>query len=111
MIKELLIGCGSTRRKNYFPSGDPNWHDLTTLDINPDHKPDIVWDLNKIPLPFDDNVFDEIHAYEVLEHTGRQGDHKFFFAQFTDFWRILKSNGYLIASVPFWASPWAWADP
>jgi predicted SAM-dependent methyltransferase len=74
-------------------------------------KPDIVHDLNIIPLPFDDNSFDEIHAYQVLEHCGTQGDYKFFFAQFEDFWRILKPNGFLCASVPAWNGPWAWGDP
>ena len=87
------------------------WSALTTLDINSDHGPDVVHDLEQLPLPFADDAFDEIHAYEVLEHTGRQGDYRFFFAQFSDFWRVLKPGGYLCGSVPLPNSPWAWGDP
>ncbi len=109
--RELLIGCGRDLRKKIFAQGKESWSKLTTLDINPDHKPDIVWDLTQFPLPFEDNTFDEIHAYEVLEHTGAQGDYRFFFAQFSEFWRILKNNGYLIGTCPLPTSVWAWGDP
>ena len=111
MQRELLIGCGSERTKRLTCDGSKDWSNLTTLDYNPDHKPDVVWDLMQAALPFEDNSFDEIHAYEVLEHIGPQGDYHLFFAQFTEFHRILKPNGYLVASVPHWASMWAWGDP
>lgn len=111
MYRELLIGCGARRNKDIPVTNCREWQNLTTLDINPDHNPDVVWDLNDIPLPFEDNVFDEIHAYEVLEHCGRQGDYKFFFAQFSDFWRIMKPGAVFAATVPLWNTRWAWGDP
>jgi SAM-dependent methyltransferase len=111
MHRELLIGCGSSTKKVLKTNGNSTWYSLTTLDINPDHNPDVVWDLCRFPFPFDDNTFDEIHAYEVLEHTGAQGDYKFFFQQFSEFWRILKPEGLIAASVPKWDSMWAWSDP
>jgi SAM-dependent methyltransferase len=111
MKRELLIGCGTRRNKILFKDGDSGWHDLTTLDINPDHKPDVVWDLTSFPLPFEDDTFDEIHAYEVLEHTGTQGDYRFFFAQFVEFYRILKPEGVMCGTVPSPDSPWVWGDP
>lgn len=110
-FRSLLIGCGSRREKIVSPDDTRAFRGLVTLDINPDHNPDIVHDLLDLPLPFDDETFDEIHAYEVLEHTGSQGDYKFFFAQFSDFWRVLKPKGFLCASVPRRDSVWAWGDP
>ena len=99
------------RVKKVWRPGYENWTNLLTVDINPDHSPDLLWDLNNIPLPFEDNSFDEIHAYEVLEHCGRQGDYRFFFSQFSDFWRILKPDGVLIGTCPLCTSVWAWGDP
>ena len=79
MRKELLIGCGRRREKLMYDQSSPElsqWQGLVTLDINLDHKPDVAHDLTTLPYPFDDNTFDEIYAYEVLEHTGAQGDYK-----------------------------------
>lgn len=109
MRRELLIGCGATRDKRLGEG--PEWSGLVTLDSNPVHVPDVVWDLEQLPLPFEDSSFDEIHAYEVLEHTGSQGGWRFFFAQWSDFWRILKPGGMFYGTVPYWESVWAWGDP
>lgn len=117
------------------------WQDLITLDINLECDPDIVCDLSclrsfrietgqikrfevtthdirkdrALELIDDyglrDNLFNEIHAYEVLEHIGQQGKHVLFFQQFSEFWRILKPGGYFCATVPHWQSLWAWGDP
>lgn len=111
MRRELLAGCGSRRDKILNLPEFPEWNNLVTLDINSDHNPDVIHDLENLPLPFEDNSFDEIHVYECLEHLGSQGDYKFFFAQFEDFWRILKPEGILFATVPMWNSVWAWGDP
>ena len=111
MRTELLLGCGRDRRKKIFMSDHPEWEGLVTLDNNPDVNPDIVWDLNNFPLHIDANYLDEIHAYEVLEHVGTQGNYKFFFNQFSDFYRILKPGGHFFGTVPLPTSVWAWGDP
>jgi SAM-dependent methyltransferase len=107
---ELLLGCGSNRVKKLHEQGRSEWTGLVTLDIEARHKPDVVHDILQF-LPFDDNSADEIHAYEVLEHCGAQGDYKFFFAQWSDFWRVLKPNGVFLGTVPLPTSAWAWGDP
>jgi hypothetical protein len=106
---QLLLGCGHEKEKRFGFSKE--WSDLVTLDINPETKPDVQWDMNNVPLPFGDSSADEIHAYDVLEHVGKQGDYQFFFRQFEDFWRILKPDGFFFASVPWFKSLWLWGDP
>lgn len=107
---DLLLGCGASRER-HLNTGRAEWSRLVTLDINPDHKPDIVHDLANVPLPFEDDTFDEIHAYEVMEHVGQQGDWRFFFDQWSDLWRILKPDGVFFGTSPAANSPWAWGDP
>jgi len=108
---ELLLGCGSTRDKRIFPFKKKGWTELVTCDYNDYHKPDVLWDLNKTPWPWRDDTFDEVHAYEVFEHLGQQGDYHAFFEQFTEVWRILKPGGLFCATVPALDSKWLWGDP
>lgn len=109
---ELLLGCGNTRKKQIVWPGQPQeWTSLVTLDIDPHAGADVLHDLNDLPLPFAEDTFDEIHAYEVLEHFGRQGDWKAFLAFFQEAWRVAKPGALFCASVPMWNSEWAWGDP
>lgn len=108
---ELLLGCGHSRVKRVYDPEDPDWHDLVTLDWDPSVDPDVVANLDDYRLPFKDDSFDEIHAYEVLEHQGSQGDWRFFFNQFDEFARILRDRGMLCFTCPAGDSKWLWADP
>ena len=109
---ELLIGCGNDwKKKVSFPQVPAEWCELVTMDWDEACKPHVVHDLTKLPWPFQDDTFDEVHGYEVLEHLGQQGDYRSFFEQFTEIWRVLKPGGYLVATVPLWDSMWAWGDP
>lgn len=113
---ELLLGCGNNHdkkihSKNEEFSIEKEWKGLVTLDFDKNCNPDVLHDLMDLPYPFEDNEFDEIHAYDVMEHLGQQGDWKWFFDQFAEIWRILKPGGVFCASVPAWDSVWAWGDP
>lgn len=87
-----------------------------TLDIQGDSSArHAVFDLEDLhargSLPYEDEYFDEIHAYEIVEHYGTQGDYRGFFREFGEYWRILKPGALMIISCPMWDSPWSIGDP
>ncbi len=109
-MASLLLGCGQDRTKKLHFESSPDWNgDLTTLDMNPDCGADVVWNLDEHPLPFEDDSFDEMGAFDVLEHVGKLGDWKGYFAEFAEYWRILKNGGLFFIIVP--TGPDTFADP
>lgn len=106
-----MIGCGNDRRKKIDPEQKFTWDELVTIDHDPHCGADVVHDLEDYPWPFADDEFDAAHAYCVLEHLGRQGDYRSFFATFAEIYRILKPGGMLYGLVPSLDSRWLWGDP
>ena len=111
MSRALLLGAGNNRKLKMGVGLEPVPEEIVTLDMDAATKPDIQWNLNVKPWAVPDNSFDQIHAYEVLEHLGRQGDWRGFFDDFAEIYRILKPGGYLVFSCPLPESVWAWGDP
>lgn len=123
MYKELLLGCGRSRvKKIIHPETPDQWQNLTTLDFNSSTNPDVLMDLDNLTMAGGlakgvgfwrllDDEFDEIHAYEVVEHLGSQGNFRSFFRFFEWIWNGLKPNGLFCATVPSRFSPWLWGDP
>ncbi|MGA9854257.1 MAG: hypothetical protein WBR29_03130 [Gammaproteobacteria bacterium] len=117
--RNLLLGCGTSREKLLGLNGSLSWQgELVTLDRNPNVQPDILFDLNNEEWIGDygakklrPHSFDEIHAYEVLEHLGAQGFVDSFFRDFFQIWRLLKPGGHLFATTPSKYSAWLWGDP
>lgn len=52
----------------HIGAGNLKMRGATTLDINPRVKPDVVWDLNLFPYPFEAGSFDLIVCEHVIEH-------------------------------------------
>ena len=101
MQRSLLLGCGNSREKKLYLDDVTEWvGELTTLDMNPNCGADVVWNLDDRPLPFPDETFDEIAAYDVLEHMGRQGDWRGYFDEMAEYHRILKPQGQFGIIVP-----------
>lgn len=55
--KVLHLGCGLKRIAG-----------AVNVDLRPATNPDVVHDLDRRPWPFDDRSFDEVLAYDVIEH-------------------------------------------
>lgn len=111
-MKCLLIGCGNSRDKKLCVVGDEAWRgELITIDIDPNCKPDHVIDMAicSTNMPFGDMEFDEIHAYDTLEHWGAQGDFRQWFAEMREYHRLLKPGGTMHILVPIGDD--AFADP
>ena len=109
-MKSLLIGCGNSRAKKVYYESQPNWSgDLVTIDMDPNCGADIVMTLNGGRLPFHDGEFDELAAYDSLEHWGKQGDWQGFFDEMGEYHRILKPGGLFGILVPVGAD--ALGDP
>ncbi len=89
--KILDIGAGEIPFKDFYKDLD-----VTTCDIqnNTSGTIDNIIEVDN-PLPFDDNSFEVIFLFDVLEHV--KYDMKFLF----ECNRILKSNGIMVISVPF----------
>ena len=66
---------------------------------------DVVHDIEKLPLPFGDNEFDEILCQDILEHMTD------FIPTLKDLYRILKPGGKLIVRVPHFTSKVNYTDP
>lgn len=79
----LNLGCGFNKL--------PNMVNVDAYDVC---SPDVVWDLNKFPYPWEDNSVDGIVAYHIFEHLID------WWPAFLECTRILKPGGTLEIRVP-----------
>lgn len=120
-MPSLLIGCGHSRTKNvYFPDNQ-NWVEpLITVDMNPDCGADVVMTMDGLGqrswrhpfgkrLPFPDNHFDEVGAFNCMEHWGAQGDWRAYFDEMAEYHRVMKPGALFYILVPIGDD--AYADP
>lgn len=92
--KKLHLGCGMAKREGYI-----NVDSCEAVD------PDVVWDLNRFPYPFEDSQFDEILAYSILEHLDD------LVAVMEELHRIGKPGAKLDITVPYWDGYGFASDP
>lgn len=92
-MRRLNVGCGRDVR--------PGW---VNLDRAPLPGVDVVHDLERGRLPFDDQSFDEVLCRDVLEHVD-------VLATMRELHRILRPGGRLHLRVPHFTSRNVWDDP
>jgi SAM-dependent methyltransferase len=66
---------------------------------------DVVCDLNHVPYPFRDNVFDEVRAVHVIEHLDS------IVASMEEIFRIGKPGSRLTLVTPHYSDSISWQDP
>jgi SAM-dependent methyltransferase len=91
----LSVGCG--RRE-----ADSN---VIRLDISAKVEPDVVWDLNEFPYPFEPSFFSVIECFDVIEHVADIPK------VIEEFYRILKPDGLLKITTPHFSSVNSFIDP
>ncbi len=111
----LDIGCGD------FPRNPYRKENLYGLDIrNIENKNHVIFkqaNLNVEKIPFDDNFFGSISAFDYLEHIPRvlvteQGKTRFPFIEImNEIWRVLANGGKFYALTPCYPAPQAFQDP
>lgn len=112
----LDLGCGGRPRNPY------GYERLYGLDIRlPDEKPENVelktanLSIDKIPYP--DNYFDAISAFDFIEHIprvlngGEYGTRFPFIELMNEIWRVLRHEGVFYALTPGYPSKEAFIDP
>jgi hypothetical protein len=90
----LNLGCG---RKHV--SGALN------LDLSPDTNPDCVYDLNVLPWPFPDDHFNEVLAYDLIEHLGDT------IRTLEEIHRICRNGAVVRITLPHFSCANAYTDP
>ena len=63
-----MTGANTEKQKLILGSAGVKDPAAITLDIDPAHNPDVVYNLNSVPWPFRDNQFKSIICHHVLEH-------------------------------------------
>jgi len=91
---KLNIGAGKDIKKGFIN------HDIVDLP-----NIDLVFDLNYLPWPIENEKFDEIIANDVIEHLDD------FMKTMEEIYRITKVDGVISLTVPYWNSVSTHIDP
>ncbi|HEX8501828.1 MAG TPA: methyltransferase domain-containing protein [Pyrinomonadaceae bacterium] len=90
----LNLGCGRVRVE-----------EAVNVDVTPLTGPDVLHDLDRRPWPFADDSFDEVLAYDVVEHL------EDVVAAFEEIHRVARDGAVVRVSVPHFSSGNAFNDP
>lgn len=111
--KSLDLGCNNRPRNPYFCEElygvDLETHDIENATYR---RANLALEL----IPFDDNVFDYVTAFDFIEHIPRilpkgETTRLPFIELMDEVWRVLKPNGVFYAVTPAYPSAAAFQDP
>jgi SAM-dependent methyltransferase len=91
---KLNLGCGDCIHKDYV-----------NIDKVKLHGVDLIWDLEKTPLPFKDDSVSEIRVEHVLEHIQN------YMGLMNDIHRVSKPNGIINVLAPYYKYEGSYRDP
>jgi SAM-dependent methyltransferase len=114
--RHLDLGCGSRPRNPYHRD---ELHGVDLVASAPAGAPQVRRaNLAVEPIPYGDDTFDSVSAYDFLEHiprilpTADGRSTRFPFVELmNEMWRVLKPGGLLYASTPCYPYPEAFQDP
>ncbi|MBK9169429.1 MAG: class I SAM-dependent methyltransferase [Bryobacterales bacterium] len=93
-MRILDVGCGVKT----YPGA-------VGVDRNPDVRPDVLWDLDSFPYPFEESSFDSVRAIHVIEHLGDV------IKAMEEFHRLLRPGGRLRIETPHYTDFSSFCDP
>lgn len=114
--RHLDLGCGGKPRNPY------EYDQLCGIDIirHPDLGAEVEFrqaNLSTGPIPFEDNTFDAVSAFDFIEHVPRVlpdsagGTRLPFIDLMNEIWRVLKPDGRFYAITPAYPGEEAFRDP
>jgi len=92
-MNKLNIGCGRDIKKGWI-----------NLDYEKAEGVDIMHDLESFPYPFEDNLFDELLASQIIEHLNNPES----FVR--ELWRISKPGARIRIDTVHFSAPVVWGD-
>lgn len=115
--RHLDMGCGTIARNPYKCS--ELWGcDLVDLGKRAESSNFnfVTADISRPPLPFEDNFFSSVSAFDLVEHIPRSGyldgvPYSPFISLMNEVYRILQHDGVFLASTPAFPHPAAFQDP
>ncbi|MCK5830180.1 MAG: methyltransferase domain-containing protein [Methylococcales bacterium] len=113
--KSLDLGCNDCPRNPY------GYEELYGADLGEQEIEGVIYkqvNLALAPIPFPDNYFDCVSAFDFIEHIPRQllsPDTSNiilpFISLMNEIWRVLKPNGFFYAVTPVYPHPSVFQDP
>jgi SAM-dependent methyltransferase len=91
---KLNLGCGLKQLPDHV-----------NLDVVASVKPDVVHDLNRFPYPFADDRFDEIRAFDVIEHVADLPQ------VMREIWRMGRAGALVELTTPHFSCANSYIDP